>query len=192
MKKRAQEPAALRDAEAVGALDVILRIAQHRLGIPVFEKRDQVADGSWSQAHQDGILSGVDHFIDLAGLESRRHDESGAVFDAPVRARDGAAGTLTPVANGQRELGVVGIQRGVWDVIAIGKRVAGLPAIEDQLGAHEAGNGLIAVTSNRRVEPHESFALRNVELPAEPYEREAALEEKIIAELFGCARVGRS
>ena len=192
VKKRAQEPSALGDAESVGALDIVFRIAQDCPRAAVFQKRDQVANGGWAQAHQDGILGGVDHFIDLAGLESRGHHHSRAIFDVPVRARHGATRALAPVANGQRELRIIGIQRRVRNMIAIGERVAGLSAIEDQLGAHETGDVLIAVASDRCVEPHQSFALRDVELPAEPYQCEAAIEEKVIAELFGRARVGRS
>ena len=76
-------------------------------------------------------------------------------------------------------------------MIAISQRIAGSFAIQYELGAHQPGDGTTALVRHRRVEPHQAVAPRDVELPAEPHQREAALQEKFVAELLRRARIER-
>ena len=88
IKERAQETSALGDAEAVGAFDVVVLVAEQGVvSDAVVKEGDEVADGGGAEADERRILRLVDQFVDAAGIEAGLQDDVGAAFDMPGIAR---------------------------------------------------------------------------------------------------------
>ncbi len=198
VKKMAQKPPALRDAERVDA--------RHRRDarFVFLEIGREVARRHEAEAGDDGILCPVDHFVDLPRLEASREMDKPrvghrlAIHDAgklPVLARDQPAAGQRRLAHGQH----------VGRIVGIGHRILGAAdgAGDDvrqwmlfhllghhEIRAHQARDGrAIRRAGDRRVEPQGAGILRRVKLPADPDQGHPAAQQKLVAEFLRRRRV---
>src|SRR5437879_13875064 len=69
--------------------------------------------------------------------------------------------------------------------------MAELSLVDNDLRADDACDGPVAVAGDRGVEPHRVLGARHVELPTQPDESEAPLEQEIVAKFGAGPRIAR-
>src|SRR5690348_9549771 len=108
-----QKTAALRYAEADGALQEFLLIAERGIGSAVLQERHDIAPRRWSQANQERVFASMPHFVEPARLESGLHADVSGVGERPVFARDRLALAEHGVAHVHLVSGIVRVGYGV-------------------------------------------------------------------------------
>ena len=170
IEKIAEESAALRGAERVGVFrrgDRVGRVLEPRRGIP---------HGDESQTGNRRIRGGVRQLVGAARLEPALERDDVA-RQLPLVARDRGRRALDPVADGQRVPRRRGIARRV--AAQISDREFRTPRIGRERRADDTGHA----GRRRHVDPDRAVALRHVELPADPHDREALPHQQAVAEL---------
>ena len=147
--------------------------------------RDRIADRRRAHADDRRILGSVDDFVNLPRLEAAGQIHASAV-QFPFALRDEAARPFDRVAHGERVGGIVRVGDRVGDVIAIGERRVERHLRDNHLAADDAHDRLAVVCGDGRIDADEALALRRIELPADPEQREALLHQEAVAHLcFG-------
>src|SRR5436190_18537598 len=171
IKEVAQKSSGLRDTESVRA-----RRGENRRRI-MLAPRDKIAHGGESGADNRRIFRGVNDLIDFSGNEAAIEMDGHGIGEAPLAARNRAA-------HGGRRIALGQDARAVFDVC---RRIAGSAnrslddvrdgvivdrLVDNEVGPHLAGDS----RGDWRVQL-ESPAIRpNIELPADPGDRVAAVE----------------
>ena len=147
----------------------------------------------------DRVLRDVDDVVDLVRLEASFEVDAGRIVDdravvvaageAPALARNHAPRLVHAVADGQDVAGIVRVGHRVGDVAPVRERAVVGELVDDHLAPHQPRDRIPAVGGHRRVQPHLAIADRHVELPAEPEQREAVLEQEAVAHLRRRPRV---
>ncbi len=128
-------------------------------------------------------------------MHARQVGDRPRAFDtaeAPLIARHGPAGSFDRVPDRQHVFRRVRIHDGVRRVIAIRERVIGFLLRDNEITPHESLDRLAVVGRRRRVHADEAGALRDVELPADPQQREALIHQKPVAHLGRGRGIGAS
>ena len=167
----------MRCSESNGALDEALLIGQQRVHRAVFQERNQIANSRQAQAGDGRILRLVNHLIYLAEFKAIGHGEVRGVCEVPLVARNHAAGSVVPVAHRELNAGVLHIEYRESGVDAVGQQPTVGLMIGHELGAHQAGYSL----RHRDVIAHQSGGGHYIELPPEPHERVAFVEQQPIS-----------
>ena len=195
-----EKSAALRNAERQRAVDRPGR-NRPRAGRRVLQHGDHVANRRWPQSHERRVLRGVDHLVNLAGLELRRHIHAcrirhcaGAVSarESPLASRHDAARPFHGVAHGHHVLRRFRVDDRIGGVIAIGQRMIRFLFGDDEVAADKTSNRSPILGCRRRIDAHQSRALRCVELPADPQQGEALSHQESVAQLGVRARIDAS
>jgi hypothetical protein len=186
VKEVPQEPPALGHAERDGARDRELRARV------VAGPGDEVADGGQADTDDDRVASAVDQLVHLAGLETpvqldpRRVVDGPAVLDAreaPALARHDLPGPQPGRPHGEHVVGMPGIGHGIRDMVAMGERQRARRPLDRPVAPHEALEWPAVAARDRRPQAHQPGLSRDVELPADPDEREAQARQQAIAEV---------
>ena len=193
VEEGAEEPAALGDAEAEGAVEVV-RADAERVGAVVAEAADQVADPRRAEPHQRRVLRPVHDFVDAVGLEAALDPDRavvrdrGAVLDppeAPPGPRDRFPLVLDPAADGEDIRFVVGVGDAVGPVVPVGEGVVRRLGPHREVGADEAGDRrAVRVRRDRREHPHpQRVVVGDIPLPAQPEQGEPPAQQEAVAEV---------
>ncbi len=130
------------------------------------------------------VARAVDELVDLTRLEaSGARDPRLAVDEPPLIPWHDAAGRQAAVALGQHVVGVLRVGDGIRPVVAMTERQGDRLLVHRPVAAHEALDRATAVGCDGRVQAQDAVALRHVELPADPDEREAQPQRKRVTKL---------
>ncbi len=193
VQKGAQHASALRDAETDRAVERAVRDAE--LGCAfVLESAHGVADRCEPEACERRTLRFVDDLVDSIRLEPVVEINVGGIGDRaaarrragelPALARNRLAWIERPIAHGQRIRRARGVRRGVRDMAAVAERLIETALAHHEVAAYPPGERRAAVRRRRRIDAQQIRAAeRRIELPADPENAVALIEQKSVAEL---------
>src|SRR5207247_8714059 len=111
--------------------------------------------------------------------------------ELPLVARNEPAGPFAEIPFRKRSGWIVEIDNGIRQKGAVTERKAVYFLVGNEVGAHETCDWPARVTRDRNCHAHERRLARDVELPANPCQRESLLKQKSVSKLACCARVER-
>src|SRR5580658_8497061 len=202
----AEKAAALRDAEGDAALEVVVLIAEQGFRAAVLEERGEVTHGGGAETGDDGIFCEIDNFVDPSGRESAFHlnlvfqrswiaaaaGVGPGIAKRPLVARNECARAVDGIADVHFVFRRIRVSRGVANLCAVSQADGFHALIARPLRDNQARDGLAVLFGDRDREMEKIRARGNIELPADPDERVALLEQKAIAKGLGRVDVERA
>ena len=162
-------------------------------GSAMLQECDEVAGGRRAQSHQCRILGRIDQLVDSPRFESRGHEDLSAAGDQfsiflpgqpPVLARDDLSGTVGQVSDRQLQVGVIRIDGGIGGLhVPVGQGEAPDPGFGNELGTYQPSDGSRALLGHRSVQPQTVGDPGHVELPAQPGQAEAVVQQQRVSKL---------